>query len=55
MTAKIPPNAQRLAESLLALMESRPVTLEELDGMIEWAQKLAQALQELRAKRMLAP
>jgi hypothetical protein len=55
MTAKVPPNAQRLSESLLALMESKPVSIDELDGMIEWAQKLALALQELRAKRMLSP
>lgn len=55
MTAKIPPNAQRLGESLLALMEAKQITVEELDGMIAWAQKLAVALQELRAKRMLSP
>lgn len=55
MTARIPPNAQKLAESLLSLMESKGVTLEELDGMIEWAEKLAKALHELRAKRRLAP
>jgi len=53
--AKVPPNAQRLGESLLALMESKAISMEELDGMIEWAQKLAVALQELRAKRMLSP
>ncbi len=55
MTAKIPPNAQRLGESLLALMEGKGVTLEQLDGMIEWAEMLARALHELRAKKVLAP
>jgi len=55
MTAKIPPNAQRLGESLLALMESKPVTMGELDGMIEWARMLHLALQELRAKRTFSP
>lgn len=39
MTAKIPPNATRLGESLLALMESKQISLEELDGMIEWGQE----------------
>lgn len=57
MTAKpkIPPNASALARAILAHMEAKRVSDEELDGMIEWARQLAAALAELKLKRTLSP
>lgn len=51
----IPPNARRMMEAMLSHMASPAVSDATLDGMIEWADQLAQALRELKIKRGLAP
>lgn len=53
--SKMSPSTNAFAQALIAHMDTKRVSTEELDGMIEWAQKLAAALAELRLKRTLSP